>query len=113
MTVAAQTPQASVIIDGCALPIAIYELVKQKARETRKTQFVGVEYLGSPLNSISLNNHNIDWDAVEANNRAWRADVRAGVSLAYTIGKDRAQLQTIPGLLMILWITPYDDQRVD
>ena len=102
-----------VIIDGCALPRILYNLIKATARATGKIQCVGVICEAPdapPLPPADFANPSSLFDVVAA---ALQPSVfthlRTGEHCIYIVDQTSAELHARHDLAMILYISPHGE----
>lgn len=101
-------PEKLVILDGCALPLGLYNEARNTAISTGLTQLVGVIYDGPPVPPLPT-------DAVELFRSILTpprlfTDLREGNHLRYMMGCTREELGQC-GCAMILYISPQAEEE--
>lgn len=91
------------VIDGCGIPLVIYENLKRTARESLRTHFIAVHYNppAIPAKADSF------LTFVFTNTFAVQADLMAGRHCSYTVHADRQDVSSTA--YMVMWVTPFGD----
>jgi hypothetical protein len=102
--------QDVVVIDGCAVPRSIFELVKASARETSNFQTIGVLYeIPRELRPPAGEPIEVTFDKMLSRSAENRARMKAGLGMTYIVGATYDWLKSradVLHLAMILHINP-------
>ena len=103
------TAQKVVVIDGCALPLDLYNQARHQAIATHVTQCIGVIYDAPPQPRPAAPATMLELAAAILSPSPFFADLRAGNHLRYLMGCTRDELSGC-GCAMILYITWYAEE---
>lgn len=95
-----------VVIDGCFVPLEVYERVKALARKVGRTQFIGVVY-NQPAELQTVGG-GWDWVGIMRRDSARRQHMKCGQHLVYILDQSRDELMGRSDVAMVLWITSLD-----
>lgn len=94
-----------IVIDGCGLPLDLYNQARQQAIATRKTQCVGVIYDAPPRPAPAPPADMLQLAHLILSPAPFFTDLRLGTHCRYLMGCTNDELRGC-GCAMILYITP-------
>lgn len=101
--------QKLVVIDGCALPLDLYNQARQQAIATRATQLIGVLYDAPATRPPAPPADALDMVRFILSPSPFFADLRAGAHCRYLIGCTHAELRSC-NCAMILYVTRFAEK---
>jgi hypothetical protein len=97
-----------IVIDGCALPLDLYNQARLQAITTHTTQCIGVTYDAPPPPAAPVVDL-VDLMRSILTPSPFFSDLRAGNQCRYLLGCTRDELRGC-GCAMILYITPHAEE---